>query len=38
MVFTDVFLIPVKELGFMTNMDQCIRGLDAVGSYVYIVL
>jgi hypothetical protein len=27
MVFIDGFLIPVKELGFLTNIVQCIRGL-----------
>jgi hypothetical protein len=38
MVFTDGFLIPVKELGLLTNPGQWIRGLDATGSYMYIVL
>jgi hypothetical protein len=38
MVFADGFLILVKELGLLTNMVQWIRGLDVVGSYVYIVL
>jgi hypothetical protein len=38
MVFADGFLILVKELGLLTNPGQWIRGLDAVGSYMYIVL
>jgi hypothetical protein len=29
MVFVDGFLIPVKELGLLTNPSQWIRGLDA---------
>jgi hypothetical protein len=29
MVFIDGFLILVRELGLLTNMGQCIRGLDA---------
>jgi hypothetical protein len=33
-----VFLILVKELGLLTNLGQCIRGLDATTSYMYIVL
>jgi hypothetical protein len=28
MVFVDGFLIPVKELGLLTNLGQWIRGLD----------
>jgi hypothetical protein len=38
MVFVDSFLIPVKELGLLTNLSQWIRGLDAMGSYMYILL
>ena len=38
MVFADGFLFPVKELGFWTNPGHWVRVLDAVGSYMYIVL
>jgi hypothetical protein len=38
MVFVDVFLIPVKELELLANIGQWIRGLDAEGSYIHIVL
>jgi hypothetical protein len=38
MVFVDGFLIPVKELGLLTNLGQWIRGLDVMGSYMYILL
>jgi hypothetical protein len=34
MVFVDGFLISVKQLGLLINMDQWIRGLDATGSYI----
>jgi hypothetical protein len=37
MIFSDGFLIQVKELGFFTNSSQCIRGFDATKSYMYIV-
>jgi hypothetical protein len=37
-IFIDGFLIPVKELGLLTNVGQWIRGLDAEGSYMCIVL
>ena len=36
--FVDGFLFPVKELGFWTNPGHWVRVLDAVGSYMYIVL
>jgi len=36
--FADGFPFPVKELGFWTNPGYWIRVLDAVGSYMYIVL
>jgi hypothetical protein len=36
--FTDGFLFLVKELGLLTNPGHWIRVLDAVGSYMYIVL
>jgi hypothetical protein len=38
MVFVDGFLIPVKELGLLTNLGQWIMDVDVVGSYMYIVL
>ena len=38
MVFADGFLFPVKELGFWTNPGHWVRVLDAVGSYMYILL
>jgi hypothetical protein len=38
MVFVDGFLIPVEELGLLTNLDQWIRGLDSIGSYMSILL
>jgi hypothetical protein len=38
MVFADGFLFPVKELGLLTNPSHWVRVLDAVGSYMYIVL
>jgi hypothetical protein len=31
-VFTNGFLIPVKELGLLTNLNQWIRGLDVAGA------
>jgi hypothetical protein len=37
-VFVDGFLVLVKELCFFTNPVQSIRGLDVMGSYMYIVL
>jgi hypothetical protein len=36
--FTDGFLFPIKELGFLTNIGHWIRVLDVIGSYMYIVL
>jgi hypothetical protein len=36
--FADGFLFPVKELGFWTNPGHWVRVLDAIGSYMYIVL
>jgi hypothetical protein len=36
--FADGFLFSVKELGFWTNPGHWVRVLDAVGSYMYIVL
>jgi hypothetical protein len=36
--FADGFLLPVKELGFLTNPGHWFRFLDDVGSYMYIVL
>jgi hypothetical protein len=36
--FADGFLFPVKELGLLTNPSHWVRVLDAVGSYMYIVL
>jgi hypothetical protein len=38
LIFVDGFLIPVKELGLLTNPVQWIRGLDSAGSYMYILL
>jgi hypothetical protein len=38
MIFFDGFLTSFKELGLLTNPGQWIRGLDVVGSYMYIVL
>ena len=38
MVFVDGFLFLVKELGLLTNPGHWVRVLDAVGSYMYIVL
>jgi hypothetical protein len=38
MVFTDGFLFPVKELGFLNNTGHSIRILDATRSYMYIIL
>jgi hypothetical protein len=38
MVFADGFLFLVKELGLLTNPSHWVRVLDAVGSYMYIVL
>jgi hypothetical protein len=38
MVFFDGFLFPVKELGLLTNPGHLVRVLDAIGSYMYIVL
>jgi hypothetical protein len=37
MVFADCFLIPVKELDLLTNPGQWIMGLDATGSFIYIL-
>jgi hypothetical protein len=37
-IFTNVFIILVKELGFLTKMVQWIRGLNDAGSYMYILL
>jgi hypothetical protein len=36
--FADGFLFPVKELWLVTNLDQWVRVLDVIGSYMYIVL
>jgi hypothetical protein len=36
--FVDGFLFSVKELGLLTNPGHWVRGLDAIGSYMYIVL
>jgi hypothetical protein len=36
--FADGFLFPVKELWLLTNPGHWVRVLDAVGSYMYIVL
>jgi hypothetical protein len=36
--FADGFLFPVKELGLLTNPGHWVRVLDAIGSYMYIVL
>jgi hypothetical protein len=36
--FVDGFLFMVKELGLLTNPCHWIRVLDAIGSYMYIVL
>jgi hypothetical protein len=36
--FVDGFLFLVKELGLLTNPSHWVRVLDAVGSYMYIVL
>jgi hypothetical protein len=33
-----VFLFLVKELGLLTNPCHCVRILDAIGSYMHIVL
>jgi hypothetical protein len=38
MVFVDGFLFLVKELGLLTNPGHWVRVLDAIGSYMYIVL
>jgi hypothetical protein len=38
MVFANGFLFLIKELGLLTNMGYCIRVVDAMGSYMYIVL
>jgi hypothetical protein len=38
MVFSDGFLFLVKELGLWTNPSHWVRVLDAIGSYMYIVL
>jgi hypothetical protein len=38
MVFADGFLFSVKELWLFTNLGHWVRVLDAVGSYMYIVL
>jgi len=37
MVFVDGFLIPVKELGLLTNSSQWIRVLDAAEPYIYCI-
>jgi hypothetical protein len=34
MVFTNGFLISVKELGLLTNPGEWTRGLDVMGSYI----
>jgi hypothetical protein len=36
--FADGFLFPIKELGLLNNPGHWVRVLDAVGSYMYIVL
>jgi hypothetical protein len=36
--FANGFLFSIKELGFWTNPGHWVRVLDAVGSYMYIVL
>jgi hypothetical protein len=33
-----VFLFPVKELGFCSNLGHWVRVLDVAGSYMYILL
>jgi hypothetical protein len=38
MVFVNVFLFIVKELGLLTNIGHWVRVLDVVGSYMYILL
>jgi hypothetical protein len=38
MVFANGFLVPIKELGFWTNVGHWVRVLDVAGSYMYIVL
>jgi hypothetical protein len=38
MVFANVFLFLVKELGLLTNPGHWVRVLDVSGSYMYIVL
>jgi hypothetical protein len=38
MVFADGFLFSVKELGLLTNLGHWVRVLDAIGSYIHIVL
>jgi hypothetical protein len=38
MVFFDVFLFPVKELGLLNIPGHWVRVLDDAGSYMYIVL
>jgi hypothetical protein len=36
--FANGFLFSVKELGLWTNPGHWVRVLDAIGSYMYIVL
>jgi hypothetical protein len=38
MVFADGILFFVKELGCLTNPSHWVKVLDAIGSYMYIVL
>jgi len=38
MVFFNNFLFPVKELELLTNQGHWVRVLDAIGSYMYILL
>jgi hypothetical protein len=38
MVFSDGFLISVKELGLFANLGQWIRVLGVTGSYIYCIL
>jgi hypothetical protein len=37
-LFADGFLFPVKELELLTNLGHWVRVLDAIGSYMSIVL
>jgi hypothetical protein len=38
MVFVDGFLFLIKELGLLTNPGHWVRVLDAIESYMYILL